>query len=68
MTQKTTPNKGATGVPLDKIVMRYWYKTCKKYCPVCGEEDEYKYRVYGDKPKDPADRIEHAYINHYCDA
>ncbi len=45
---------------------KYWYITVFEMCPVCGQENEYKYRVYGVKPKDPKDRIEYRYINHYC--
>ncbi|MCK5016219.1 MAG: hypothetical protein KAS32_04025 [Candidatus Peribacteraceae bacterium] len=45
----------------------YWYRTVYELCPVCGMERSYKYRVYGEKPKDVGDRVSHVYINHYCD-
>ena len=44
----------------------YWYMSVYQMCPVCGEEKRYRYRVYGSKPKDRADRMEFSYINHYC--
>ncbi len=45
---------------------KYWYMTVHEMCPVCGEEREYKYRVYDVKPKEITDRHQHTYINHYC--
>ena len=51
---------------MKKEKQKYWYKTIFGLCPICGEEDVYKYRVYGEKPKDYKDRIEHIYIKHYC--
>jgi hypothetical protein len=60
-----TPQTSASQV--DRLVMRYWYKTVKEMCPICGEEREYKYREYGEKPLSPGDRITFSYINHYCD-
>lgn len=45
---------------------KYWYKTILEHCPVCGQENTYKYRVYGIKPKNYEDRLEYRYINHYC--
>jgi hypothetical protein len=51
--------------PVDRLVMSYWYKKAHE-SPVCGEERIYKYRVYGEKPKDEVNRVEYSYINHYC--
>lgn len=45
---------------------KYWYMTVREMCPVCGKEREYKYRSYDEKLKDPNDRIQYSYINHYC--
>lgn len=49
-----------------KDTKKYWYMTVFELCPVCGEERSYKYRIYGEKPKEDIDRIELRYINHYC--
>jgi hypothetical protein len=38
--------------------IKYWYKTVTYECVLCGKETTHKYRVYGDKPTDPADRFE----------
>lgn len=52
----------STGLKKEK----HWYKTVLEHCPVCGQENAYKYRVYGTKPEKYEDRLEHRYINHYC--
>jgi len=46
---------------------KYWYMTQIESCPVCGEENIFKYRVYGEKPENRADRIKYTYIHHWCD-
>ena len=51
---------------MKKEKQKYWYITVYELCPVCGEENVHKYRVYGTKPKKYEDRIERSYINHYC--
>lgn len=52
----------STGLKKEK----YWYKIVREHCPVCGEENNYKYRVYGPKPERYEDRLEYRYINHGC--
>lgn len=47
---------------------RYWYRLTTYYCPICGKGEEYRERVYGEKPTDPYERyIRHEHYD-YCDA
>ena len=33
--------------------LKYWYRQYVGECPVCGHNESYKERVYGEKPTDP---------------
>lgn len=44
----------------------YWYKKVYSLCPVCGAEDIYKYRVYGQKPTKSEERLSFEYITNCC--
>ena len=35
---------------------KYWYKTEVTECVLCGRQTKHRYRVYGDKPNDAAER------------
>lgn len=50
-----------------EIVKPYWYKTVIKTCPLCWEQLVYKYRVYGEKPKNRSDRVVREYMSYHCD-
>lgn len=45
----------------------YWYLLHVTECPVCGARDTWRERVVGDKPKDPAKRIEFKLSYDNCD-
>lgn len=34
----------------------HWYRQYIGFCPVCGRDQGYKERVYGEKPEDPKER------------
>ena len=40
-----------------KCKLTYWYRVTTWVCPLCGSEDRYRERVYGEKPEDYAERF-----------
>ena len=48
------------------IKRTHWYRTHIDECPVCGHVDEYRERVYGDKPEKASDRYEHSQVYDQC--
>lgn len=47
---------------------KYWIKFTHSECPVCGNGDEYRERVYDEpKPKDPQKRHVFEMAYDYCD-
>ena len=45
----------------------HWYKITIHYCPLCGKEDKYRERIYGEKPKDHNERYVIKEYWDYCD-
>ncbi len=38
---------------------KHWYRLYIGECPVCGRDQSYRERVYGERPEDLKDRIIH---------
>jgi len=36
---------------------KHWYKIDKYECPVCGRGEEFRTRMYTDRPEKPEDRV-----------
>jgi len=45
----------------------YWYMFKYEICPICGKEDNYKVRVYGERPKNREDRYVRTYMVGHCE-
>jgi hypothetical protein len=37
---------------MKKVQQKHWYKITREECVLCGHSDEYRQRVYGEKPQD----------------
>jgi hypothetical protein len=45
---------------------KHWYMKYINICPVCGEEEIYKVRMYTNKPTEPEDRVKFEILVHCC--
>ena len=45
----------------------HWYKIQVRECPVCGNVQEWRDRVYGEKPKSEEDRVEYKQEYDHCE-
>ena len=50
----------------EKKVKEHWYKVFMYYCPVCGDGETLRERVYGDKPKELSKRYQTKEYYDYC--
>jgi hypothetical protein len=46
---------------------KHWYKRTITECPVCGRGEDYRERIYGEKPKDPKKIYEYEVAYDWCD-
>jgi hypothetical protein len=42
-----------------KPAKKHWYKMYVGECPVCGRDQSFRERVYGERPEDRKDRYEY---------
>lgn len=51
----------------DVMTDKYWYKTYIVECPVCGNTDEFKERVYTEKPLNIEERFDYKQQYYHCE-